>query len=183
MKVSRDQAAKNRSNIVTIAAEKFRERGYDGIGIVELMRAAGLTHGGFYKRFAGKDALMQEATSVALAANLGHWRTAIARDPKNAAAALRRWYLDPRHLTVIGDGCTYAALAGEAPRCGPEIRRTFQTFLQASIEEVRDDNPDTAESRAEAIRGIAQMIGALLLARAVEDREFANEILSSAKTR
>lgn len=183
MRVSREEAAKNRARVVATAAGKFRERGYDGIGIVDLMNAAGMTQGGFYKRFAGKQALMAEATAVALAENLGYWRSVIARDPGSPAATLRRWYLDPRNLGAIGEGCTYASLASEAPRHGPEIRRIFETFLQASIKEVEADDLDPAEGRAEAIRSIAQMIGALMLARAVDDRGFANELLESARER
>lgn len=182
MRVSREEASGNRERVVATAAEKFRERGYDGISVVDLMKAAGMTHGGFYKRFASKDALMAEATELALASNLEHWRKAIARDPSRPAAALRRWYLGSGHLAAVGEGCAYAALAGEAPRHGPEIRRTFETYLQASISELTANAGDgDTDARADAMRSVAQMVGSLMLARAVDDKAFAREILESGK--
>lgn len=181
VKVSREETARNRARVVATAARQFRRHGYNGIGVVDLMNAAGLTHGGFYKRFAGKDALMVEATAAALTDSLDHWRAVIDDNPADAPRALRHAYLDARHVQALEEGCAYAALAGEAPRHGPELRQTFETFLQASIGEICRVTGDDPATRSEVIRSVAQMIGGLLLARAVESPDFAAEILSSAK--
>src|SRR3546814_8406579 len=82
------------------------------------MEAAGLTHGGFYKQFADKEALVVEATEQALAENLGNWGEAIAKAPGDPLGTLRQWYLSKEHIDRVGDGCAYAALAAEAPRHG-----------------------------------------------------------------
>src|SRR3546814_19200886 len=110
MRVSRDEAARNRTKVVEAAAEKFRQRGYDGIGVVGLMEAAGLTHGGFYKQFADKEALVVEATEQALTENLGKWGEAIEKAPGAPPGPLRQWYLSREQINRAGNGFASAAL-------------------------------------------------------------------------
>ncbi|WP_326914684.1 TetR/AcrR family transcriptional regulator [Sphingopyxis chilensis] len=181
MRVSRDEAARNRTKVVEAAAEKFRQRGYDGIGVVGLMEAAGLTHGGFYKQFADKEALVVEATEQALAENLGNWGEAIAKAPGDPLGTLRQWYLSKEHIDRVGDGCAYAALAAEAPRHGAALQQVFEDAFEESIARLVPDDDGSKDARAEAIRGMAQMVGSLVLARAVRRRELAEEILKSGK--
>ena len=181
MRVSREEAARNRAKVVETASAKFREHGYDGIGVVGLMQAAGLTHGGFYKQFDDKEALVAEATAHSLAENLGNWRRVIGRGAGDPASKLRKWYLSKEHIDRVGDGCAYAALAAEAPRHGPPLQQVFADAFEESIAELIPDEDNSAGARSAAIANMATMVGALVLARAVGRRELAEEILESAK--
>lgn len=181
MKVSREVAAENRERVLETAGEQFRAQGYDGIGVASLMKAAGLTHGGFYKQFESKEALVREATERALARNHEGWRDALdgaAGGGGEAIARLKAWYLSPPHVAARDRGCAFAALAAEAPRHGPELRQTFEAALRRTVDLLVDEG---GLDRAEAIRTAAQMVGALMLARAVEDPALSAEILEAGR--
>src|SRR3954452_12979212 len=105
MKVSREQAAENRERIVESAARLFRERGFDGIGVADLMKAAGLTHGGFYGHFASKEDLMAQACARGLDASQDAMGKAIERDGANALSVIASAYLSPTHRDHPGEGC------------------------------------------------------------------------------
>ena len=115
MKVSREQAALNRERIVDVAARLFREKGYDGIGVADLMKNAGLTHGGFYGHFASKEDLMIEACQHALHQSLEGWRAKVASDPQRALPAIIENYLTTRHRDQPG--------GGHGRRCGAHVAR------------------------------------------------------------
>lgn len=197
MRVSREVAARNRERVVETAGREFRAHGYDGIGVAGLMKAAGLTHGGFYKQFEDKEALATESTRQALAENLENWRKVIGSKPEDPLGALARWYLSPAHRARLSDGCAYAALAAEAPRHDAGLRSVFEEALERSVvalaaaaagaetgTEIGDaDGRSTAEdpARKRALRAIATMVGALVLARAVDDESFAAEILEAGR--
>src|SRR3982074_352699 len=97
MKVSREQAAKNRERILDVAAQLFRERGFDGVGVADLMKAAGLTHGGFYGHFASKEDLMGQACSRALAGSLDRWSRLAEGETKGRLSAIATAYLSAAH--------------------------------------------------------------------------------------
>lgn len=179
MRVSREEAARNREEVVAVAGRQFREHGYDGIGIAGLMEAAGRTHGGFYKQFDDKEALIVEATAAALATNRERWDQVLSEAAGDPLAALRRWYLSSPHLDHPADGCAFAALAAEAPRHTDALRQRFEEGLEASATLIAERLPDGDAGRQAAIRTIAQMVGTLVLARAVKSPELAAEILRS----
>ena len=174
MKVSREQAAANRERILEAAARLFRERGLDGIGVADLMAAAGLTHGGFYGHFQSKEALMALACGRALDRSLEKWR---ARSLPEIVAA----YLSPRHRDQPGSGCAIAALASDVPRQGPAVRRTYTEGVRALVDELAVHLPgrSRAARRRAAAAALAGMVGALLLARAVDDAALSDEILQA----
>src|SRR3954470_1120937 len=117
MKVSREQAAENRERIVQTAARLFRERGFDGIGVADLMNAAGLTHGGFYGQFESKEDLAAQACARALDESAGKWARATEGKPaREALKAVADFYLTPRHAGDPGSGCAFVALGAEAAR-------------------------------------------------------------------
>ncbi|SFI84957.1 TetR/AcrR family transcriptional regulator [Celeribacter neptunius] len=176
MRMSRAEAAENRKKVVQTASELFREQGYDGIGIAGLMAAAGLTHGGFYKKFASKEALITEATAAGLAENAVAWQTVLDRAGDEPLADFSRWYLSEDHITHRDKGCTYATLACEAPRHGPDLRQAFEDGLKTSVDQL---SGASGMSQAEAIREMSRLIGALILARAVEDPALAEQIVSA----
>lgn len=179
MRVSREEAARNREEVVAVAGRQFREHGYDGIGIAGLMEAAGRTHGGFYKQFDDKEALIVEATAAALATNRERWDEILSHAAGDPLAMLRRWYLSGSHVDGLADGCAFAALAAEAPRHGDALRWQFEDGIEASVALISDRLPDGDTGRQTAIQTIAQMVGTLVLARAVQSPKLAAEILQS----
>ncbi|GGE36802.1 TetR family transcriptional regulator [Primorskyibacter flagellatus] len=181
MRVSREVAEQNRKSVVDTASRLFRENGYDGIGVAALMKAAGLTHGGFYKQFEDKAALAAEATEAALAGNREKWSGVIATAGQGKditpAAALAAWYLSPQHAGMRAEGCAFAALASEAPRQPAPVRAAFTSAIEESVALLTA--PDTP--RDEALRHLSAMVGALVLARATDDPGLADDILSATR--
>lgn len=179
MKVSRAQAEENRERILDNAAQLFRERGFDGIGLNELMQAAGLTRGGFYGHFESKDDLAAQAARRALQSNREAWM-------QQADRSLSGWvkaYLSDTHRDQPGGGCTLAALAGDAARGGPALRQVFSDGVQGLVAALQPQMPaeDTATQRAQALAMVSTMVGALLLARAVGDEGLSKELREAAR--
>src|SRR5258708_32769111 len=114
MKVSREQAAENRARVLEVAGRLFREKGFDGIAVAEIMKGAGLTHGGFYHQCGSKDDLAAEACAQMLAGAAERWRKL--GDGKDPLGTLARSYLSARHRDGPGNGCVIASLAGDAAR-------------------------------------------------------------------
>jgi TetR/AcrR family transcriptional repressor of nem operon len=183
MRVSRQKAAENRERIIDAAGALFRKKGFDGIGVADIMKAAQLTHGGFYGHFASKDDLVSQASQRAMARAAMNWTNVTASAPKNPYAALLDHYLSPRHRDDPGHGCAFAALSGEAARCGKPVRSAFGSGLEALIEIIAKAVPGRSKSgrRRKAVAAVAGLVGALTLARAVDDPALSNEILDAAK--
>ena len=183
MKVSREQAALNRERIVDVAARLFREKGYDGIGVADLMKNAGLTHGGFYGHFASKEDLMIEACQHALNKSLEGWRGKVASDPQRALPAIIENYLTTRHRDQPGSGCPAAAMGVDVARMSPGARPAFTQATQQQFALLQDLLPDSApeERRQQAIATFAAMVGAMVLARSVDDEALSAEILDAVK--
>src|SRR6187551_556680 len=125
MKVSRQQADENRERVVDIAAQLFREKGFDGIGIAEVMKRAGLTHGGFYANFSSKDDLAAEACARAFARSAGKWEQRLDGSRGDQVASLLDSYLSDAHRDAPGTGCAMPSLAVDAGRQGRGVRRSF----------------------------------------------------------
>lgn len=170
MKVSKAQAQANRAHIVDTASALFRERGYDGVSVADLMGAAGFTHGGFYKHFGSKTDLVTEAAACGFAQMQA--RTATAE-----RSALIRQYLSREHRDAPGEGCMMAALSADASRQPQQVKAVFaegiEQLLAAASEQ--EQQPD---ARGRRIDAIAQLVGALVLSRACpDDSALADEIL------
>lgn len=195
MRVSRERAAESRQRILDAASEMFRQRGFDGVGLTELMRAAGMTHGGFYGHFASKDDLAAEACRRALGDTVRQWQALAAarkasgeEEETGDAVLLDRIvasYLSPRHRDDVAGGCPLAALGGEVKRREPIVARSFTEGLCTLIDILDDAMPvrDAAERRAAVLALLSGMVGALLLARAVDDPALSAEILAAATAR
>ena len=171
MKVTREEAQRNRERIVEAAARRFRERGFEGIGVADLMKEAGLTHGGFYGHFESKEQLMAEALARALGQSRELWAKRAASHPDEPLAALARMYLTPRHRDDPGNGCVMAALATDSARQGPAVRQAFIDGLRSSIAFLTGlvTGTTAAARRRKAMATYASWVGALVLARAVAD--------------
>lgn len=170
MKVSREQMAENRRRILDVASKLFREKGFDAVSVSEVMKAAGLTHGGFYGHFSSKDDLVAETIGHVLSANGG------------ADVDIFRFlsgYLAPRHRDDAGEGCPTAGLASDIRHQTPAARAAMAAGLRAQIERMARAIPaqDEAESRRAAIGTWAAMVGAVILARAIDDRALSDEVL------
>lgn len=184
MKVSREQTAENRERIVGAAARLFRERGYDGVGIADLMRDAGLTHGGFYGHFESKQDLMAEACEHAVAGSLAYWSRLIERDPEHALQHIAAAYLSSAHRDQPGRGCTFAALGADAARLDPPVKRSLGQALRSYVDLLTPLLPgrSRAARRARALATLSSMVGALVLARAVDDPALSDEVLHAVAT-
>jgi TetR/AcrR family transcriptional repressor of nem operon len=183
LKVSREQAVENRKKVVDTASRLFREKGFDGIGVADLMKAAGLTHGGFYGQFSSKEDLAAQASARALAEAGETWERWTAESAKDPLGALADAYLSPRHRENYGGGCAFAALGGEAPRWGRAVQRAFTEGLQARFKHVEQLLPGQSEKarRKKAIATMASLVGGLVLARAVDDPKLSAEILQAVR--
>lgn len=187
MKVSREQAALNRERIVETAARLFREKGYDGIGVADLMKNAGLTHGGFYGHFASKEDLMIEACQHALDKSLEGWRTKVAQDPRQALPAIVDNYLTPKHRDQPGTGCPAAAMGVDVARMSPGARPAFTQATRQQFALLQDLMPDNTPDgtperrRQQAIATFSAMVGAMVLARSIDDEALSQEILDAVK--
>ena len=183
MRVTREQAAQNHDRIVETAARLFRERGFEGVGVADLMKAAGLTHGGFYGHFESKEELMERACERALQGSTERWKARVqgARGG-DALHALAKGYLAERHRDDPGNGCLIASLGADAARHGPGVRRAIARWLDSAFGFLADHVPGrTARARrARAIATLSSWVGAMVLARAVEDERLSREILAAA---
>jgi TetR/AcrR family transcriptional repressor of nem operon len=181
MKVSREQTAQNRERIVDVAAQLFRERGFEGIGVADLMKEAGLTHGGFYGHFSSKDDLIAEASARALARSLALWSKLADRAPDDPLAAIAGVYLTSRHRDNPGAGCLLAALGPDVSRQGPAVRRAVTKYLHAAFDFLAKLVPGKSKTakRQKAISTYARLVGAMIMARAVNDRALSQEILDA----
>jgi len=186
MKVSKAQAAEHREGIVDAAARLYREKGLEGVGVAEITRDAGLTHGGLYRHFASKDALAREACLRAFDWTItpleGLDSAGADHDPAARLRALVHGYLSANHRDRPGDGCPAAALATDAARAGPEMSEVFalgvERNIQRFMEVVQGEEPS---KRAQTIVTLSSMVGALLLARATAagNPELSEEILAT----
>jgi TetR/AcrR family transcriptional repressor of nem operon len=181
MKVSKEQAAQNRDRILETAARLFRERGFDGIGVADIMKDAGLTHGGFYGHFDSKQDLMAQACAQALAKSLDHWETAAERSPKNPLRGLVDAYLSTKHRDNPGLGCSLAALGPDAYRQGPLVRRTLTAGMRTLVDILMSALPERSKAarRRQALAAFSAMVGGLILSRAVDDADLSGEILDA----
>jgi TetR/AcrR family transcriptional regulator, transcriptional repressor for nem operon len=177
MRVSREKVAENRDRIVSEAARLFREHGLSGVGVDALTKAAGLTHGSLYSQFGSKERLAVEALSHALSTSSSRMSDAATLD--NYVAR----YLSQDHREGRGDGCVMAALAGEIPHQGAAIRATFTDAVRAAMKRIAGLIPGRRKSEDEALAIVATMVGALILARAVDDHDLSDRILAAARTR
>ncbi|BCJ08434.1 TetR family transcriptional regulator [Mitsuaria sp. RG] len=182
MKVTKAQAQANRAHIVETASSLFRQRGYDGVGVAELMAVAGFTHGGFYKHFGSKADLMAEAAACGLSQN------ASGTDSGGVADYLRQ-YLSREHRDNPASGCTLAALASDAARQPDAVKAVFADGLERLLATLQaaSEPTDTADEQAERARRlgvIATLVGAITLSRACpDDSPLADDILQACRDR
>src|SRR5947199_4897026 len=163
MKVSREQAAENRARVVEVAGRLFREKGFEGIAVAEIMKGAGLTHGGFYHQFGSKDELAAEACTQVLAEQAGRWRTI--GEGEDPLGTLVNSYLSARHRDGVGRGCAISCLATEAVRQATPVRAAFTKGLRDFIDILATfvTSRSAAARREKALATMSGMVGTMVL--------------------
>lgn len=181
MRYSKEHKQETHAKIVKKAAVLLREKGAHGIGVADLMKEAGLTHGGFYAHFDSREALVIEAFAYAMDRSTERWRRIAEQTPPDKRlATIIQSYLTPVHRDDPGHGCAVPALGAEIARESPRTRKAFAAKLDNMIdmlaEQVADLPPKAA--RKEAVATLSTMIGALVLSRIAGSGEFSDEILT-----
>jgi TetR/AcrR family transcriptional repressor of nem operon len=187
MRVSREKAAEHRDRIIDAAGALFRAKGFGGIGVADIMKAADLTHGGFYGHFASKEDLVAQASRRSMARAAANWTKLVEAAPDSPYAALLEHYLSPKHRDDPGRGCAFAALGNDAARSGKIVRKAFAEGLAPLIDILAQSIPgksiaskSKASRRRKAVAAMATLVGALTLARAVEGTPLSDEMLEAA---
>ncbi len=186
MRVSKEKAAHNREEILTSAARLFRLHGIGATGVDSITREAGLTHGGLYSQFGSKQAIVTEAIRFALERSKLRWqRTAQGKPASKALSEIVTTYLSRAHRDSPGRGCLVAALSSDIARQPEVVREAFTKELKSVLEFLTDLMPGDAPSRRyeDAVAAFACMVGALILARAVNDESLSRRILKTAAKR
>jgi TetR/AcrR family transcriptional regulator, transcriptional repressor for nem operon len=184
MRYSREHKQETHARIVRKASVRLREKGAHGIGVADLMKEAGLTHGGFYAHFDSRDALVIEAFGYAIDRSIEHWRK-LASDtaPDKRLATIIEAYLTPTHRDDPGHGCAVTSLGAEIARESPKTRRAFAAKTEQLIDLIADQIQDTPRkaARKQATSLLATMMGTLVLSRIAGSGEFSDEVLQAGK--
>lgn len=183
--ISARAAAKEETHerIVAVAARAIRRSGYDGTGVADIMKEAGLTHGGFYSHFTSREAMLAEAASRACAESAAAVAEVVADVPPDRSfEAMVRAYLSKDHLEQIEAGCPLAAIGSETSRQAPEVRRVTTRHIQEMVDLAARQSPDWGQPAAHerALVTVATMVGSLLLARAVDDPALSDSLREAA---
>lgn len=183
MRVTRQQAIENRKRVLRLASRRFRERGLGGVGVADLMQEAGLTHGGFYKQFESKEDLAAEACAAAIAENLAGYQELAKQDPKNVLAHVISTAISDLHRNSPGEGCLLAAVGADISRANTPVRKKVTEGVRQIIDFISSLIPGRSRkhARRKAMTTYATVVGSLVVARAVDDPDFASEILTAAR--
>src|SRR3984885_8068811 len=184
MRYSKEHKFQTHARIVKKASVKLREKGAHGIGVADLMKDAGLTHGGFCAHFDSRDALVIEAFTHAMDRGTEHWRKlAEQTPPEKRLATIVDSYLSTLHRDDPGHGCAIPTLGAEIARESPKTRKAFAAKLEQMIEMLAAQVPELPRkaARKQAMAAIATMMGTLVLARIAGSGDFSDEILGAGR--
>jgi TetR/AcrR family transcriptional repressor of nem operon len=175
------QAAENRQTVINVASRRFREHGFDGIGLKDLMKGAGLTQGAFYKQFASKEDLAAQASRRALESATRRWSAAAEQSPEDPLGAVIAFYLSNEHRAERMDGCPIVALGADAARQGADVKASFEAGIREHLELLgRWVGADGEEPSDKAMAILSTMVGAVVLSRAVNDERLSTQFLQAA---
>jgi TetR/AcrR family transcriptional regulator, transcriptional repressor for nem operon len=184
MRYSKEHKQETHARIVRKASVRLREKGAHGIGVADLMKEAGLTHGGFYAHFDSREALLIEAFAFAMDRSMEYWRkTTSETPPEKRLAMIVDSYLTTSHRDDPGRGCAVPTLGAEIAREGPKARKAFAAKLEQMIDMIAEqliDLPPKA-ARKQAAVTLATMMGTLVLSRIAGNGEFSDEILAAGR--
>ena len=181
MKVSKETMTEHREQIIAAAARRFRQSGFDGVSVADIMKEVGLTHGGFYGHFSSKDELVALASLRAMTETVARWQKLIDEAPGDRLETLVRSYLSLRHHDRPETGCLLATLGTEISRQPPTVKeaatvgqRKFLDFLSGIA-----PGKTRARRRKQAIVALAAMVGGMTLARGTSEPQLRQEILDT----
>ena len=184
MRYSREHKLETHARIVRKASVRLREKGAHGIGVADLMKEAGLTHGGFYAHFDSREALVIEAFAYAMDRGTERWRKLAEQTPPDQRlASIVDSYLTPLHRDDPGRGCAIPTLGAEIARESPKTRKAFAAKLEQMIDMLAAQIPDVPRkaARKQATAAIATMMGTLVMARVAGSGDFSDEILGAGR--
>ncbi len=184
MRYSREHKQETHDRIVRKASVRLREKGAHGVGVADLMKEAGLTHGGFYAHFESREALVIEAFAYAMDRSTEHWRKMTAETPPSKRLArIVDSYLTQLHRDDPGHGCAIPTLGAEIARESLKTRKAFAAKLDQMIELMAEQiqNVPHKAARKQAVAALATMIGTLVMARIAGTGEFSDEILGAGR--
>ncbi|MFS2150758.1 TetR/AcrR family transcriptional regulator [Rhizobium sp. Rhizsp42] len=183
MRVSRAQFAQNREKIIDAASELFLDKGFSAIGVAEVMKAAGFTHGGFYGHFDSKEQLAYETSRHLFHKTEQNWKQIINDHPEAPLEALFDFYLSSANLSGLSGPCALSSLSQELGRQSAEIRSALAGDIQALSTIIAELIPaaDEVTRGRRALAAVTAMIGSISLARATDDPALAEAILSATK--
>jgi TetR/AcrR family transcriptional repressor of nem operon len=181
MRISKEQVAENHERILDAAGKLFRERGFDGTGVDDLMKEAGLTHGAFYRHFDSKESLAADVCVDTLAKTVATWSAIADSEADGGFEAFIRSYLSLEHRDNPGDGCPVSSLGPHIAHQPEPVKQAFADGLQPMIEFLmhHTEGSSRAVRRALALRKLSSLVGALVLARAVQHERLSEEILQA----
>ncbi|MDO8396701.1 MAG: TetR/AcrR family transcriptional regulator [Bradyrhizobium sp.] len=184
MRYSREHKLETHDRIVKKASVRIREKGAHGIGVADLMKDAGLTHGGFYAHFDSREALVIEAFAYAMDRSTERWRKMTETiPPEKRMASIVETYLTPLHRDDPGHGCAITALGAEIARESPKTRKAFAAKLEQMVDMIADQVPDVPRkaARKQALATLSTMVGTLVLSRIAGSGEFSDDILGAGR--
>jgi TetR/AcrR family transcriptional regulator, transcriptional repressor for nem operon len=173
---SRDEKARNHERIVEVASARIRESGTEAPGVAEIMQAAGLTHGGFYKHFGSRTDLIAEAADRAFAdgERTVHEVTEGAQEP---LAALVDWYVSTQHRDNPATGCPVAALGADVRHGADRVRASYRRQVERNLANLERLLGGGEDARRLATVALSTLVGSIVLARAIDDEALSDEIL------
>jgi TetR/AcrR family transcriptional repressor of nem operon len=179
MRKSKEQKAETRQQIIEAAGTLFRRHGLDAVGVDAIMRAAGLTHGGFYGHFPSKEALVAEVAAASLTRAAARWeRISQEGNQQDALERIVGSYLDPAHVAAVEQGCMLTTLGPEVAR-RPEARPALTGAVRQMLEALETCLPPGQRNRA--MTSLSCMVGAVVLARLIDDPTLSAAFLSTTK--
>ena len=184
MRYSKEHKQETHARIVKKASVRLREKGAHGIGVADLMKEAGLTHGGFYAHFDSREALVMEAFGYAMDRSTERWRKLAEQTPPDKRlATIVENYLTPLHRDDPGHGCAVPTLGAEIAREGPKTRKAFAAKLEQMIDMMADQVLEVPRkgARKQAVAALATMMGTLVLSRIAGSGELSEEILAAGR--
>ena len=181
MRVSRAQAAENRETVINVASRLFREHGFDGIGLKDLMKGAGLTQGAFYKQFESKDDLAAQASRRAMASACERLAATAAANPDGPLGAIIALFLSPGHREERMDCCPIVALGSDVARQGSDVKASFEAGIREYLELLGKHvgGGEGEEPSDNAMTILSTMVGAVILSRAVNDEQLSKQFLQA----
>lgn len=179
------QAAKavSRERVLQVTARRIREEGLTRPGVADLMKEAGLTHGGFYKHFTSRDDLIAQAAILALAEGSAKMEQAARKNEREPRTGLIDAYLAKRHRDAPGTGCALVPFGAAVGRGGEDLKAAYEQQVRTYLDLIAGLDDDSEESRAEAMLTLSAMVGAVLMSRAVADQVLSDELLAAVADR